>query len=305
MAEGLSRITSLGRRRCTTPGEVCLHFGYGRIGGGLKCRLRDAVKVATIALSRWDVVHVVNALFYEYLQELPEFIRRRVRLLPDPIAPNPRLPKDESRRRLGLPTDGRYLGIVGSLDPRKAIVELLAAFRAAASDREDRLLLAGKMHPVFRQVIADKYSDLVRNGQIHVLDRYLSQDEIFTALTALDVVCTPYPGFGNLSATLLNAVSAGRPVLTHNFGWSKAMVERFRLGWSCSVLDRHEFERSIQVALEYGDDYRESESARSLLEFHSPTNFASAWTVQVCGQGMPHGTRNNPQWDNVMLSAAR
>jgi glycosyltransferase involved in cell wall biosynthesis len=281
MAMALSRVTSLGLSRTRFPGEACLHMGLGRVGGGLKLHLRDAVKALTIALSRWDVVHIVNVLFYESLQGLPERIRRRIRLLPDPIAPNPRLPKDESRRRLGLPTDGRYVGIVGSLDPRKAIPELLLAFKAAVNGPGDRLLLAGKLHPPFRRLIDEQYPDLVLNGQVQILDRYLSQEEIFTALTAVDVVCTPYPGFGNLSATLLNAVSAGRPILTHNFGWSKAVVERFKLGWFCNVRDVAEFSRTMRYALEDSQARRESAEAGRLLAFHSPENFATSWLKKL------------------------
>jgi glycosyltransferase involved in cell wall biosynthesis len=225
----------------------------------------------------------VNVLFYEFLQRQFPTIKDKVRLLPDPVAANPRLSRSQSRNALGIPVEGRYLGVVGSLDPRKAILETLAAFRSVAKTY-DHVLLAGKLHPAFRQAIFERYATLIHDGRLHLVDRYLTQAEVLTAFTALDVVCVPYPGFGNLSGTLLNAVSAGRPVLVNAFGWSKAMVERYHLGWCCNILNPIEFAAAMDAALNSGGEYQETSAARELLRFHSPDNFSESMVKGVRGR---------------------
>ena len=67
-----------------------------------------------------------------------------------------------SVHRLLLDTEGRYLGLLGSLDRRKAVPELLAAFREAQLAPTDRLLLAGGLDPAYAALIAEHYNDLLR-----------------------------------------------------------------------------------------------------------------------------------------------
>jgi glycosyltransferase involved in cell wall biosynthesis len=100
-------------------------------------------------------------------------------------------------------------------------------------------------------------------------------------MTALDVVCTPYPGFGGLSSTLLEGVAAGRPILAHGYGWTRAIVRRFNLGSTCDVLDHAAFTRAMRAALDHCDEYEETEAIRRLLTFHLPENFAESWVAGI------------------------
>lgn len=254
--------------------EGVIHFGLGLQASGAKAILRDRLKLLTLRLSTWRRIHFVNCLFYERAKQGPKALADRAALLPDPIPPNPGLSRAESRERLGLPREGRFVGLAASLDKRKAIPELLTAFRAATNSLDDRILLAGRLCNEYRTIIDRDFSDLVKQKRLLVIDRFLSRTEFLTALTALDIVCTPYPNFGHLSGTLLHGVAAGRPILANNFGWSAEMVKRFQLGWACDVLNPQAFSATLREALAGCLAHKESPKASRLRAFHSPANFA-------------------------------
>ena len=71
----------------------------------------------------------------------------RFGLIPEPVEEGTAIDRDEARRRLAIPSGGRYVAMVGTLEPRKGIEELLAAFELSP------LPLMSDM-PVFFEVAA-------------------------------------------------------------------------------------------------------------------------------------------------------
>jgi glycosyltransferase involved in cell wall biosynthesis len=205
--------------------------------------------------------------------------------------------KAAGRRLLGIPEDGRYIGLAASIDSRKAVLELLTAFRAVAGPGE-RALLAGDINNTHWNTITKQFGDLVANGRLCVIRRFLSQTEYQAALAALDVVCTPYPRFGGLSSTLLEGVAAGRPILADNFGWSAEVVRRFRLGWTCDVLDQEQFNRAVRTALDEAGNYRRSDEAARLLAFHTAQNFSDHWLAGI-DRALGRPVRSVKTWEWV------
>jgi glycosyltransferase involved in cell wall biosynthesis len=258
------------------PGEVGIHYGYGPVAAGFKDALKDRFYAATQRLSDWRRIHYASAIFYEWTRSRGGSLARRAELLPDPVPANPRIGKAECRRLLGIPADGRYIGLAAELDRRKGIDRLLAAFRSAAGPH-NRLLLAGRLDDEYKEKLDNEYQDLIDRDGILLMDRYIDRPTAHLVFGALDVVCVPHPRHGPLSATLLHGVAAGRPVLTNDFGWMASMVRRFGFGWSCDVLDADAYSRMIRSALDRCEEYRESEATRRLLEFHAPENFAASW----------------------------
>lgn len=275
------RLSGAGALPGHIPCEVGIHFGLGSAASGFSTKVKDGLFGLDLALSGARRIHLVNFMFYEGLR-LPASLRAPFSLMPHPVGPNPRLGKGESRRALGLPEEGRYLGLAASIDSRKAVRELLQAFRAATSLPTDRLVLAGSMNGTHLRTIEDTFGDLVATGRLIVRNEFLSPKTYQTVLSALDVVCTPYPSFMGLSATLLEGLAAGRPVLTNSEGWCEAVTRRFSAGWSCNMRDDAAFTKAIAMALERAGDYVEPSSVKRLLEFHSPQNFAANWLESIC-----------------------
>jgi glycosyltransferase involved in cell wall biosynthesis len=209
-------------------------------------------------------------------------------LIADPVPRVPRLDRVAARRLLGIPEDGRYLGLLGELDPRKAISELLAAFRLAALGSQDRLLLGGRLDVSFRTLIQSEYKDLLSAGKIVLIDRYLTDEELLQGFGALDVVCATYRDFPGLASLMLKGVAAGRPVLAQNFGWSAALIKHFTLGHTVDIHDIADFARTLRIALEASANYSETEATRRLLSFHDPSNFVAGMSERLrCLTGKP------------------
>lgn len=301
LAMGLARAAGRGGVPGRIPAEVGIHYGYGLAEVGAKNRLKDLIYAQAQRLSPWEKIHYVSLTNYEWIRSLGGSLARRATLLPDPIRASPRYGKAESRRRLDLPAEGRYIGLAALLDRRKAIPEFLAAFRRAA-EPGDRLLLAGRMDPVFARLIETDYQDLIREERLILRGGYFDQTTLDLVLGALDVVCSPYPGFGQLSATMLQGVAAGRPVLVSDFGWMRVMVRRFGFGTTCEVRDPTAFAAAIRSALDQAGDYRETEATRRLLEFHAPANFTESWLEGIRQTlGLPPSATAR-SWDTVVAA---
>jgi glycosyltransferase involved in cell wall biosynthesis len=291
---GLFRASGMGGLPGRIPGEIGVHFGWGAGALTRKERLRDELHAWQLSLAGWRRVHVVNHLFYEWIQARGGALARRCDLLPHPVQPNRRV-RDESRARLGLPIGGRILGVAGVIDRRKAVKELLDAFRAAALEPTDRVLLAGPLTASHRQTLSAHYQDLLADGRLLVLDRFFDANDTQDALSAMDIVCAPYPGFSGLSSVLLEGLAAGRPLLSNRRGWCQMIVERFQAGWTCTIEDHRDFTKAIQTAFEGCESYRPSDATARLLAFHSPDNFARSFLRGVrewAGVGAGHEYRS-------------
>jgi glycosyltransferase involved in cell wall biosynthesis len=280
-AMGLSRLMGRGRLPHKARGQAGVHFGLGPAKVTAKDHAKDFFYETTWRLSTWEKIHVNNMSLYEAIQSRGGSLARRTELMAHPIPPSPRLGKTESRRALGIPEDGRYIGLVAEIDRRKAIHQLLAAFKAGTNQPSDRLLLAGRLSTQFADLIDSDYADMVKEGRIILMNRFIGLQEADQVHCALDIVCTPYPKFGHLSSALLHGVAAGCPILANDFGWPRDLVKRFQLGWLCDVLDQEAFTRSLREAFDRCKDYTESEATKRLLAFHTPDNFAEAWLVPI------------------------
>jgi glycosyltransferase involved in cell wall biosynthesis len=297
---GLFRFAGVGGMPGRRPAEIGIHFGRGVAATARKDAIKERVDAAKVALAGWDRVHLVNLLFYEQVLQRGGAFARRCTLLPHPVAANPRIGKLESRRRLGLPESGRMIGIVGVIDARKAVGELAAAFRAADLAPSDHLVLIGRLDPRHRAVIDRDFADLTAAGKLITLDRFLSLEEYTSALTALDVVSVPYPGFDALSSVLLEAVAAGRPVLATDRGWSRAVVGRFNLGWTCDILNHEALTGAVRTAMAECEAYEETEAISRLLAFHAPENFAESWLTEIRRRGGLPASSDFRPWSWVL-----
>ena len=280
--------------------EATFHQGYGPAIAKPKHVLKELAYTLAYSGCTWTRLNFVSFLYYEHAVKRGAGFARRARLVPDPVPNAPRLSRLEARRLLGIPEEGRYVGLLGSLDVRKAVPELLAAFRAARLGATDRLLLAGRLDPDFRALIDRDYADLVRAERVVVLDRFLSDDELVQGYGALDLVSTVYRDFPGLASLLLKGLAAGRPVLAHDFGWSRAVIKRFDVGATCDIESTPRFADSLRSALDASEHYVESEAVKRLLAFHAESNF-----TETMLEGVRHaaGNRDDVQrktWDWVL-----
>ena len=113
--------------------------------------------------------------------------------------------------RFGL-SPYRYLLSVGTIEPRKNVVRLVAAFEAlAAKDPELRLVLAGapgwRRSAIERRIAASRYVDRI------VLTGYVSNEDAAALTSRAAAFCyvSTYEGFG---LPVIESLALGAPVVT-------------------------------------------------------------------------------------------
>ncbi|GAC1541912.1 MAG: hypothetical protein NVS2B17_19850 [Candidatus Velthaea sp.] len=249
-----------------------LHNGYSSKRQIMKHFLKDLIQRFAREQSPWSELHVVNPLLYETIKRQGGSAARRLKLLPDPVVVRDPIGKLEARRALQIPLEGRYVGIVGEMDKRKAVPNVLAAFRRANLSDTDFLLLAGRLKPTYRELIQSRYSDLLASGRIVLLDRYLRPDELHVATSACDAIAVTY-FTDELSSNLLAALAAGRPVIASRRGYTGMVIDTFEVGWSCDVRNIASLKDAMEAAFRNSSTFSLNQKAKKLLAFHDPQNF--------------------------------
>ena len=229
--------------------EAVLHYKGYTARDGVAERLLSTLQGQLLKTGVFDCLNFVNFLQYEDAVErrLPWAAMARAAGDPGAAAAAPR-----ARRRpaaLGLDPGGRYIGMIGDLDARKAVPATLAAFRASGLAADDRLLLAGRLAEGYAQILRDDYQDLVRAGRVVVMDRFLTAGELQAAFCALDLHVSVYHRFAGLSSLMLKSLAAGVPVLANDHGWARAVVRRFEVGRTVDPADTTGFASALAVGL--------------------------------------------------------
>lgn len=229
--------------------------------------------------SPWRVTHLLDTWVYNNLQGTAT--TTEFRLIPEPVEALPDVDRVEARRALGVPTDGRYVATVGGLDPRKGIDLLLAAFSRARLNKDDRLLLVGKMVQPMRDLIARDYGPLVDTGRLVAVDRYVSDFELGCGFLAGDVLVTPHPRQVGSSGTLVRAAVAERPVIASDFGWVGWVTKAFGLGTTVDVTDANVFAAAIEMALSQPSNAVGGEAAARFRRYHTVQNQQAHWVASI------------------------
>lgn len=274
LALPLLALGGAGRQLRGLPIEAVIHYKSYTARANARERMLSTVQRQLLATKAFSCLNFVNFLQFEDAigRRLP--LAQMARAAGDPVPQPPRVGRGIARRALGLEPDGRYLGMIGGLDSRKAVPATLAAFRAAKMARTDHFFLAGKLTPEYSKLVHDEYQDLVRDGTLVVFDRFLTEQELADGFAALDVHCSVYNDFSGLSSLMLKSVAAGVPVIVGDQpGWARATVNRFGIGHAVNHGSIETFSRVLREALEASAKYAESSAVGRLMRFHSIANF--------------------------------
>jgi glycosyltransferase involved in cell wall biosynthesis len=227
----------------------------------------------------WRVTHVLDPWILRGLGDAVD--ADRFRLIPEPVEQRAPLERRDARHRLGIPAGGRYVAMVGTLEPRKGIEELLAAFARSPLPADDRVLLVGRATPPIRELLQTRYDQLIRQQRIVAVDRYVSDDELGAAFFAADVVAVTHPRQIGSSGTLVRAAAAERYLLTSDYGWVGWVTQLFQLGTSVQVSEADALSAALVAALDRSADYRRSESAHRFCQYHTVPNQQAHWVREI------------------------
>ena len=93
------------------------------------------------------------------------------------------------------------------------------------------VLLAGKLSNDLRELIKSRYSGFIDTGQLLLLDRYLSDEELLLAIKSMDISFNVYRNFYATSSIVLYAACLGTPVIAPDSGWFRDFLKDVPIGW--------------------------------------------------------------------------
>ncbi len=195
-----------------------------------------------------------------------------VRRMADSFLRHPRTESQKvSREDLGV-LPGRVLfTLLGVLDQRKGVKELLEALRKVPDDKLKKmsLLLIGRVKENHRESIHQAVKDIQNDHPVQIVlcDQWIEEGSVQDYYEISDVVLATYQRHMGSSSALIRAALAGKPVLSSDYGLMGEIVRRRRLGVTVNTEDPE------AVAAKIGEVIDSDLS--SLLDLEEATRFAA------------------------------
>lgn len=146
------------------------------------------------------------------------------------------IPRDEARRRLGVPGDAELLLFFGFVRPYKGLRTLLEAMRGIAAERPNvRLIVAGEFYED-EASYRDMIDDLELGATVDVRADYIPESEVRTYFSAANLVVQPYES-ATQSGVVQTAYNFDRPVVVTDVGGLAEVVPDDQAGYVVPAKD--------------------------------------------------------------------
>jgi glycosyltransferase involved in cell wall biosynthesis len=180
--------------------------------------------------------------------------RVRAIALPDPVREYQRRANPACvRRDLGAEPGRALLLLFGELSRRKGTFQLIEALSLLSAQDAARLavVIAGPI-PKGDKPMIDRLATALRAAsavQLLIVDRFIADHEIQDLFAAADFVIAPYQQHIGMSAVLVRAAMAGKPIIGPDYGLLGQLIRRKRLGITVQCSRAEAIARAIGVSL--------------------------------------------------------
>ncbi len=174
--------------------------------------------------------------------------RNMAAYLPDPVEvyPTPVADVAALRQQLAIEPTRRVMLVFGQLDERKGLFTLIEALKRLTPDQQANwcLLLAGPVDGGIAQALDVGITVLKAETDVQVVRHhsFVPEPEIQLYFSLSDLIVTLYQRHIGMSAVLVRAAAAGRPVLSSDYGLMGQLVKTKGLGQAVDA------ENSVAVA---------------------------------------------------------
>jgi glycosyltransferase involved in cell wall biosynthesis len=215
--------------------------------------------------------------------------RELARHLPDPVPTRPVSEAEQRalRHRLGIEAGRRIVLVFGQLDDRKGIDALLLALSRLPNEvqRTWCLLLVGPLHDSIRDGLPTQIAQV---GPVQVVQQhtFVQEPDIQPYIAVADLVAVLYRQHIGMSAVLVRAAAAGRPVLASDYGLLGKLVTTKQLGRAVNATD----DTAIAEALTQfgrGEWSANPEEMRNFAEQNQAERFAEVIVTTLIGNLLP------------------
>ena len=192
----------------------------------------------------------------KYINSVPSWAS--VQHLPDPVRIDlPPADLDEQiltlRRKLGIEDNRHIFLIFGALTGRKGIYKVLDAIPLLpeAVTRKMCLLLVGEAGENNRERINQQVARLCEQHPIQIIRHYnfVPDAEVPMYFYLSDIVLATYQRHVGMSGILIWAATAGKPVISSDYGLMGEIVRQYQLGLTLDSTDPKQLAEGIQVLI--------------------------------------------------------
>ncbi|AFZ35029.1 glycosyl transferase group 1 [Stanieria cyanosphaera PCC 7437] len=196
-------------------------------------RWRDRVCLPRLLNSSYlDTLFCLDSVVIEELNRMsksPKAIH-----LPDPVQiyNHPASEIEQLKNSLAIEPGRKVFLLFGALSERKGLFKLLEAITTLTPELSQQLclLLVGPITPRDQASLEAHLTKLPNFVQIIRIDRFIPDEEIQPYFQISDVILAPYQRHIGMSAILVRAATAQKPVLASHFGLMGEITRRYQLG---------------------------------------------------------------------------
>ncbi len=206
--------------------------------------------------------------------------------LPDPVCTyDSYQPEPEAlRNSLGVKPNRQIFLLFGGLCGRKGILQLLEATSLLTAELSQKLciLLVGPMgedpNPQ-NKLKMDRYiAEITRSQDVQIIveDRFVPEREIQSYFQMADVILTPHQRHVGMSANLVRAAAAQKPLLSSDFGLMGEIARRYQLGLTVdSTVPQEIAEGLTQFLLKSPSQFGDRSQMQRFAEQNTAEKFAA------------------------------
>lgn len=231
--------------------------GYAPAGRERVWQWRDRVCLNGLLQSKaLDTLFCLDPFAVERLNQMDR--QKRAAYLQDPVQiyPASATELEALRQRLGIQTGRKVCLLFGVLDPRKGTHEVLEAIANLPPELCQQLcfLLVGPANADETAYLADQSRQLCARLPVQIICRhdFVPDRAVQGYFQISDLILAPYQRHIGMSAILVRAATAQKPVLASDFGLMGQIAHRYGLGRVVDAAVPTEIAKGIDQFLQDG-----------------------------------------------------
>ncbi len=242
-------------------------------------QIRDKIFLSRILRhSHLQTLYCLDPFVVEHLEQFNGIVKAIHLADPVEIYNYPDAHVKKIKESLGIEPNRTVFLMFGALRKRKGIYQLLDAIALLSSELCEKfcLLLVGPVSsdPLIQKRIKEISESLPI--QIVKYDKFVPDQEIQPYFQIADVILAPYQRHIGMSAILVRAAAAQKPVLSSNYGLMGQMIKHYQLGMAVDTTIPNEITKGLmQFLQESPKEFGDSSQMKSFAERNTAQKFAN------------------------------
>lgn len=213
----------------------------------------------------------------EFIQQ--NWKTKKIKFLPDPVQVYPNTKSISFlKATLGIPENKKVFLIFGHLDDRKGIATVMDTFTNFSEDEAKNvcLLIVGPWDEQEKLRFEQKLALLQQKNSVQVIvhNHFVADEEIQSFFEVSDYILALYQKHIGMSAIMVRAASAKKPLITYYYGLMGKITAEKQLGLIIDETVQDDFLRQIKMLLKGNLQIGNQQNMQDFAQLNQATNYA-------------------------------